>query len=65
MVSDSTSGVSALLVAQLQGLICLNTITGFGELNDPSATIEDFLGDFERVEFMDKYLDSLGIAIRY
>ncbi|KAI5656822.1 hypothetical protein M9H77_25615 [Catharanthus roseus] len=39
------------------------TENGFGELNDPSATIEDFLGDFERVEFMDKYLDSLGIAI--
>lgn len=40
------------------------TENGYGEENKSNATIEDFLLDIERVEYMKSYLDSLATAIR-
>ena len=37
---------------------------GFGELDRPTSTIEVFLNDVKRVQFMNGYLDALATAIR-
>ncbi|OVA10571.1 Glycoside hydrolase [Macleaya cordata] len=37
---------------------------GYGDVNNASATIEDSLNDFKRVNFISSYLDSLAKAIR-
>uniref|UniRef100_A0A5B6Z642 Putative beta-glucosidase 46-like n=1 Tax=Davidia involucrata TaxID=16924 RepID=A0A5B6Z642_DAVIN len=40
------------------------TENGFGESNNPNSTIEVFLNDVKRVEYMNAYLDSLATAMR-
>ncbi|PSR98429.1 Beta-glucosidase [Actinidia chinensis var. chinensis] len=40
------------------------TENGFGELDRPTSTIEVFLNDVKRVQFMNGYLDALATAIR-
>ena len=38
---------------------------GFGEMNAPDSSIENFLNDDKRVAYMKSYLDALVSAIRY
>lgn len=38
---------------------------GYGEVYHPNSTIEDFLHDVRRVNYIAGYLDALSVAIRY
>ena len=38
---------------------------GLGEQDRPTSTVEVFLNDVKRVQYMNGYLDALATAIRY
>lgn len=39
-------------------------LVGYVDENDPNSTIEEFLYDVKRVEYMAAYLDALSTAVR-
>ncbi|KAA8515484.1 hypothetical protein F0562_018905 [Nyssa sinensis] len=45
-------------------LMILVDLVGFGEMNNPNSTVEVFLNDVKRVEYINGYLDALATAMR-
>lgn len=39
-------------------------LVGYVDENDPNSTIEEFLYDVKRVQYMAAYLDALSTAVR-